>query len=66
MRRDFEHRLQAVETARIKASGAEIWIVQADGMLRGPRGEVICRDAFELRGSGVGTTVVLPDNGRDM
>ena len=65
MRRDLENRLQAIETARAGADSVQIWIEQSDGMMRGPRGEVICRDAFELRSSGVGVTVVLPDNGRD-
>jgi hypothetical protein len=65
MRRDLENRLQAIETARAGAGTVQIWIEQSDGMLRGPRGEVICRDEFEVRSSGVGTVVVLPDNGRD-
>ena len=65
MRRDLENRLQAIETARAGADSVQIWIEQSDGMMRGPRGEVICRDAFELRSSGVGVMVVLPDNGRD-
>ena len=65
MRRDLENRLQAIETARAGADSVQIWIEQSDGMMRGPRGEVICRDAFELRSSGVGVIVVLPDNGRD-
>ena len=42
-----ERRLQAVETARAAATVCEVWIEQRDGMLRGPRGEIITRDAFK-------------------
>jgi hypothetical protein len=65
MRRDLERRIQAVETARIKASVAEVWIEMANGMMRGPRGELIPREEFEVLRNGVGPTVILPDNGRD-
>jgi hypothetical protein len=53
MRRDLERRLQAVEAARIGTSIVEVWIEMADGMMRNPRGEMISRDEFELRSSGV-------------
>lgn len=65
MRRDFERRLQAVETACAGANVCEVWIVQNDNSLRGPRGETITRDAFDVVCSRLGLVVILPDNGRD-
>ena len=74
MRRDLERRLQAVQAARIGASTVELWIEMADGMMRGPRREMIPGDEFELRRvdlevSGPGgkplstvPVVILPDN----
>jgi hypothetical protein len=65
MRRDLERRLKAVETARLRAGGVEIWIEQSNGILRGPRGKTISKDTFEATPCGTGAIVVLPDNGRD-
>ena len=43
----------------------EIWIKQKDGTMRGMHGETMPREAFEQRPF-PRTTVVLPDNERDM
>jgi hypothetical protein len=65
MRRDLERRLRAVEIVRPGANAGQVWIQQSDGMLRGPRGEIITRDAFEVVRSSFATILILPDNGRD-
>lgn len=65
MRRELERRLQAFETARTRTISAEVWIELHDGMLRGPRGEMITRAAFKLVCSRLSIVVILPDNGRD-
>jgi hypothetical protein len=65
MRRELERRLQAFETAQTRPIAAEVWIELRDGMLRGPRGEQITRDAFKLVCSRLPAVVILPDNGRD-
>jgi hypothetical protein len=36
-----------------------------NGMMRGPRGEMISRDAFEQASPGLNAVIILPDNGRD-
>ena len=47
MRRDLERRLRAVEIAEPARSIAiEYWIFEGDGMVSGPRGERMTRDAF--------------------
>lgn len=80
MRRDLERRLQAVKAARIRTSAVEVWFEMADGMMRGPRSEMIPGDEFELRRSGVDLdvsgpggkplstvpVVILPDNGHSV
>jgi hypothetical protein len=65
MPKDFERRLRAVETASAEANTCEVWIELRNGMMRGPRGEIISRAAFELACSGLAIVVILPDNGRD-
>jgi hypothetical protein len=65
MPKDFERRLRAAETASAEANTCEVWIELRNGMMRGPRGEIISRAAFELACSGLATVVILPDNGRD-
>jgi hypothetical protein len=65
IRRDFERRLQAVETAQVGANPCVVWIEQSDNMLRSPRGETITRRTFEVVRSAIATIVILPDNGRD-
>jgi len=65
MRRDLKRRLQAKEPARMGTTPVEVWIEMADGLMLGPRGEMISRDEFEVRCSRLGTVLVLPDNGRD-
>jgi hypothetical protein len=49
----------------VKKSAPEVWIKMANGMMRGPRGELIPREKFEALRNDVGATVILPDNGRD-
>ena len=65
MPKDFERRLRAAETASAEANTCEVWIELRNGMMRGPRGEIISRAALELACSGLATVVILPDNERD-
>ena len=47
MRRDLERRPQRIEFAERAGSIAiEYWIFESDGMVSGPRGERMTRDAF--------------------
>jgi hypothetical protein len=65
MSKRFERRLRAMETSSVEANTGEVWIELSDGMMRGPRGEVISRAAFELACSRLAAVVILPDNERD-
>jgi hypothetical protein len=65
MRRELERRLRDVEAACFEVPAAELWIIQKDGMLRGPRGEVMTEDEFEAIPPRASTIIILPDNGRD-
>jgi len=47
VRRDLERRLRAIELKR--SAGFEYWICQRDGMVRGPHGEQMTREAAESR-----------------
>jgi hypothetical protein len=64
MRRQLEPNLRPADTGSAAKTG-EVWIELRNGMMRGPRGEIISRAAFELACSGLATVVILPDNGRD-
>jgi hypothetical protein len=48
MRRDLERRLRRLEiaAARSRPGRCEFWVEEDDGMIRGPRGEKITREAF--------------------
>ena len=48
MRKDLERRLRRLEiaAARLRSGGMEFWVEEDDGMIRGPRGEKITREAF--------------------
>ena len=49
MRRDLERRLRDLEnTATGRNAIAEFWIDESDGMVTGPLGERITREAFDL------------------
>jgi hypothetical protein len=50
---------------QVQPGFVEVWIELADGKMRGPRGETLTPDAFELVRSGLPGVVILPDNGRD-
>jgi len=65
MAKDFERRLRALETVMPKANTGEVWIELGDGMMFGPRGEIISRTAFAAACSALTAVVVLPDNQRD-
>jgi hypothetical protein len=64
MRRDLERRLRHIEFAERAGSIAiEYWIFEGDGMVSGPHGERMTRDAFNhLQSRGLppsGAVVVL-------
>jgi hypothetical protein len=65
----LEQRLRRLEvqarSGRDVPDDFEIWIEQKDGTMRGMHGETMPREAFERRPF-PRTTVVLPDNERDM
>jgi hypothetical protein len=65
VQRGLERRLRDVETACVEPPAAEVWIIREDGMLRGPRGEVMTEDEFEAIRPGKGAIIMLPDKGRD-
>ena len=65
MLRTLQRRLQAVETPPARTEVCQVWIEQSDGMLRGPRGQLVTGQAFEAACLGLRTVVILPDNGRD-
>ena len=63
--RSLQRRLQAVETPPVRTEVCQIWIELDDGRLRGPRGQLVTRQEFETACLGLGTVVIMPDNGRD-
>jgi hypothetical protein len=65
MRKNLERRLRNAEIKRAGTESVEVWIILNNGMMRGPRGETISRDAFEEASSGLNAVIILPDNGRD-
>ena len=61
MRKDLERRLRRLEiaAARSRSDVLEFWIDEGEGMIRGPRGEKITREAFfHLRSQETGVLMV--------
>jgi hypothetical protein len=66
MPKDFERRLRVAETASAEENTCEVWIELRNGIIRGPRGKIISRAAFESAYSRLAAVVILPDNERDL
>jgi hypothetical protein len=65
MRRDLERRLLQIELAeRARSITIEYWIFEPDGMVTGPRGERITRDAFNHLQSRDRPPTVFVDRGQ--